>query len=64
MRENGLFYYLQLRQRDLTGRELFIPAVDGLASSAITYRNNDAQYDAVAGYRFSPHFSAALRAAS
>lgn len=62
MGENGFFYYVQARQRDLTGRELFVPAALNLTGSPITYRNKDSQYDAVGGYRFSPRLSAAVRA--
>jgi Omp85 superfamily domain len=62
MGENGAFYYLSLRQRELGGRELYVPSTTGDAGSTIEYQNDDAQYDGVVGYRFSPHFSAAVRA--
>jgi hypothetical protein len=61
MGENGAFYYVTLRQRDLASSELFVPSTSGVGGSAIQYRNTENLYDAVVGYRFSPHFSAALR---
>ena len=61
MGENGPFYYVALRQRDLPSSELFVPSPTG-AGSSLRYHDNESLYDAVAGYRFSPHFSAGLRA--
>jgi Omp85 superfamily domain len=60
--ENGAFYYLALRQRDLPSSELFLPSTTGASGSTLRYHDTEALYDAVAGYRFSPHFSAAVRA--
>ena len=61
MGENGAFYYVTLRHRDLPSSELFVPSASGGGGSSIRYRNTEALYDAVAGYRFSPHLSAAAR---
>jgi Omp85 superfamily domain len=62
MGENGAFYYLTLRQRDLPSSELFVPSSSGVGGSSIRYRNTETLFDGVAGYRFSPHFSVAMRA--
>jgi hypothetical protein len=62
MSENGLFYFVQVRQRDLKSSELYVPGASGASGSTINYQNTEKLYDAVAGYRFSPRFSAAIRA--
>jgi hypothetical protein len=62
MGENGLFYYLALRQRDLPSSELFVPSTTGTAGSSVRYHDTEALFDAVAGYRFTPRFSLAVRA--
>ena len=62
MGENGAFYYVALRQRDLPSSELFIPSTTGTGGSSIRYHDTEALYDGVVGYRFTPHFSAAVRA--
>ena len=62
MGENGAFYYVALRQRDLPSSELFVPSATGSDGSTIRYHDTEALYDAVVGYRFTPHFSAAVRA--
>jgi hypothetical protein len=53
--ENGAFYYVALRQRDLPSSELFLPST-GASGSTLRYHDTEALYDAVAGYRFSPRF--------
>ena len=60
--ENGPFYYLALRQRDLPSSELLVPSTTGAGGSSLRYHDTESRYDAVAGYRFSPNFSAAVRA--
>ena len=62
MSKNGPFYFVQLRQRELKSSELYVPGTSGVGGSTIDYRNTERLYDAVAGYRFSPHFAAAIRA--
>ncbi len=62
MGENGAFYYVALRQRDLPSSELFVPSIAGAGGSSIRYHDTETLYDAVVGYRFTPHFSAAVRA--
>jgi hypothetical protein len=60
--ENGPFYYVALRQRDLPSSEMFVPSTTEAGGSSLQYHDTESLYDAVAGYRFSPHFSAAVRA--
>jgi Omp85 superfamily domain len=62
MGENGVFYYVAIRHRDLPSSELFVPSTTGTGGSTLRYHDTEELYDAVAGYRFSPHFSAAVRA--
>src|SRR5262249_48748505 len=61
MSHDGAFYYVAVRQRDLPTSELFVPAATGVGGATIS-RNKEALFDAVGGYRFSPHFSVAVRA--